>query len=46
MGTRREARERAVQFLFQFDLNPPEDLGTALRLFWDSHATGTPAVVR
>ena len=23
MGTRREARERAVQFLFQFDLNPP-----------------------
>ena len=43
MGTRREARERAVQFLFQYDLNPPEDLGTALRLFWDSHGTGAPA---
>ena len=26
MGTRRQARERAVQFLFQHDHNPPEDL--------------------
>jgi transcription termination factor NusB len=26
MGTRREARERAIQFLFQYDLNPPADL--------------------
>lgn len=34
MGTRREARERAVQFLFQCDLNPPDDLETALRDFW------------
>jgi N utilization substance protein B len=35
MGKRREARERAVQFLFQHDLNPPEDLGRALDEFWD-----------
>jgi transcription antitermination protein NusB len=35
MGTRREARERAVQFLFQFDLNPTEDLEAALNLFWE-----------
>lgn len=34
MGKRREARERAVQFLFQYDLNPPEDLEAALELFW------------
>ena len=36
MGKRREARERAVQFLFQNDLNPPEDLETALAHFWES----------
>jgi N utilization substance protein B len=36
MGKRREARERAVQFLFQHDLNPPEDLPSALAQFWDS----------
>jgi transcription antitermination protein NusB len=36
MGLRREARERAVQFLFQHDLNQPEDLDEALRTFWDS----------
>jgi N utilization substance protein B len=36
MGKRREARERAVQFLFQHDLNPPEDLDKALTQFWDS----------
>ena len=34
MGKRREARERAVQFLFQHDLNPPEDLENALEQFW------------
>lgn len=33
---RREARERAVQFLFQYDLNPPEDLDGALARFWES----------
>ena len=36
MGKRREARERAVQFLFQHDLNPPEDLPAALEHFWQS----------
>lgn len=36
MGTRREARERAVQFLFQHDLNPPEQLDEALDRFWDA----------
>jgi N utilization substance protein B len=36
MGKRREARERAVQFLFQHDLNPPEKLEEALQQFWDS----------
>ena len=36
MGKRREARERAVQFLFQHDLNPPEDLEAALAHFWNS----------
>jgi transcription antitermination protein NusB len=36
MGKRREARERAVQFLFQHDINPPEDLKAALEEFWES----------
>jgi N utilization substance protein B len=36
MGKRREARERAVQFLFQYDLNPPEDLDAALEQFWNA----------
>lgn len=36
MGTRREARERAVQFLFQHDLNPPPNLAEALDLFWEA----------
>ncbi len=36
MGKRREARERAIQFLFQYDLNPPEDLKAALEQFWES----------
>src|SRR5260370_33536511 len=36
MGKRRGARERAVQFLFQHDLNPPEDRAQALDQFWDS----------
>jgi N utilization substance protein B len=36
MGIRREARERAVQFLFQYDLNRPEDLEQALDHFWAS----------
>lgn len=36
MGQRREARERAVQFLFQHDVNPPENLDWALDQFWNS----------
>jgi N utilization substance protein B len=36
MGKRREARERAVQFLFQHDLNPPDDVDGALNQFWDT----------
>ncbi|MDX1951462.1 MAG: transcription antitermination factor NusB [Verrucomicrobiota bacterium] len=33
---RREARERAVQFLFQYDLNKSENLEQALEQFWVS----------
>jgi len=33
---RREARERAVQFLFQYDLNRSEQLDQALEHFWES----------
>lgn len=36
MRKRREARERAIQFLFQSDLNPPEDLEQALETFWQN----------
>jgi N utilization substance protein B len=36
MGKRREARERTVQFLFQHDLNQPDDLERALEHFWES----------
>jgi N utilization substance protein B len=39
MGKRREARERAVQFLFQHDLNPPEDIEAALNQFWEGQRT-------
>ena len=39
MGKRREARERAVQFLFQHDLNPPDNLELALAQFWNSQRT-------
>ena len=43
MGKRREARERAVQFLFQHDINPPEDLEGALDQFWDSQRAAAMA---
>jgi N utilization substance protein B len=43
MGKRREARERAVQFLFQHDLNPPENLDAALAQFWESQQTAAIA---
>lgn len=36
MGTRRKARECAMQFLFQYDLNPAENLDEALERFWES----------
>ena len=43
MGQRREARERAVQFLFQHDLNPIEDLDLALAQFWNSQRSAALA---
>ena len=43
MGKRREARERAVQFLFQYDLNPAEKLEEALEHFWGSQRTAAIA---
>ncbi len=43
MGQRREARERAVQFLFQHDLNPTEDLELALSQFWNSQRAASLA---
>ena len=43
MGKRREARERAVQFLFQHDLNAPENLEAALAQFWESQRTAAIA---
>lgn len=43
MGTRREARERAVQFLFQYDLNPPENVDEALDHFWNSQSSAALA---
>lgn len=46
MGTRREARERAVQFLFQADLNPPTELEVALNVFWDTQRAAAIAEER
>jgi transcription antitermination protein NusB len=46
MGKRREARERAVQFLFQHDINPPENLEEALNHFWDSQRAAAIAEER
>jgi len=43
MGKRREARERAIQFLFQHDLNPPGDLEAALTEFWESQQAASIA---
>ncbi len=34
MRIRREARERAIQFLFQCEQNPPSDIDLALDEFW------------
>lgn len=43
MGMRREAREKAVQFLFQYDLNQAENLEDALNTFWDSQRSSAIA---
>ena len=43
MGKRREARERAVQFLFQHDLNPPENLDEELERFWETQRSAAIA---
>ncbi len=43
MGMRRQARERAVQFLFQHDLNPPENLDGALNHFWEGQSSSVLA---
>lgn len=44
MGKRREARERAVQFLFQHDLNAPDNLDEALGQFWESQRAAAIAL--
>ncbi|MBL7114914.1 MAG: transcription antitermination factor NusB [Kiritimatiellae bacterium] len=36
MTTRRDAREWALQILFEVDLNPPKDLEVVLSEFWSS----------
>ena len=43
MGTRREARELALQALYQLDLTGETDPGRGLALFW-SHFDAMPAV--
>lgn len=35
LGVRRLARERAIQFLYETDLNPVESLDYALEAFWN-----------
>ena len=42
-GKRREARERAVQFLFQHEMNPPETLEGALAEFWTTQRANAQA---
>ena len=44
MGKRREARERVVQFLFQYDLNAPDNLDEALGQFWESQRAAAIAL--
>ena len=43
MRSRREAREKAVQFLFQHDFNPLPNLEEALDRFWISQRTVKPS---
>lgn len=42
-GKRREARERAVQFLFQHEMNPPESLDKTLEEFWQTQRANAHA---
>lgn len=42
-GKRREARERAVQFLFQHEMNTPENLDQTLEEFWITQRANTHA---
>jgi len=42
-GKRREARERAVQFLFQQEMNPPEDLDKTIEEFWTTQRASSHA---
>lgn len=44
MRPRREAREKAVQFLFQHDINPPTNVSEALDRFWASQPAPGPRV--
>ncbi len=36
LGVRRQARQRAVQFLFQHEINPPENMAAALDFLFSS----------
>jgi transcription antitermination protein NusB len=38
MGSRRQARETAVQILYFRDINPHETLDDSLRVFWESQS--------
>jgi N utilization substance protein B len=42
-GKRRESRERAVQFLFQREMNPPENLDKTLEEFWQTQRANAQA---
>ncbi len=43
MRFRRQARERAIQFLFQHDVNPPEAIEEELDRFWKSQTSAAIA---
>jgi transcription antitermination protein NusB len=40
MNNRRLARERAVQFLYQLDMNSSKEIEEELQRFWDVHRAG------
>ncbi|MDD4872395.1 MAG: transcription antitermination factor NusB [Kiritimatiellae bacterium] len=41
MATRREAREWAIQMLFQLDMNPSDDIDAAFGKFWSDKQVDT-----